>query len=230
MSKLPSKRIILLVIVLVVITISVLWYAGYKERKKDETRLAQYTQEILSQQKNIEAVAVNGLKNDEPVITPIEKTPSLIISTSTASSTAQLRNYRLAVTEALKPLNIKRGSEPQAVFDAIDKNDKNLLNTVTISKLYHRAAAKNLSGVIIPKEMVAQHKKLISDLNFLVSILTNMEMALEQPEVALNNTKSFISNYSTLIKSLEDINSYLATKGVKLSSQEKLQVFESFTQ
>lgn len=213
-----------------VITISVLWYAGYRERKANEARLAQYTQELISQQKNIEAVAVKGLQNDEPVVTPIAQTPDLIISSSTASSTAQLRAYGLAMTEALKSLNIKRGSEPQAVFDAIDKNDKTLLSPVTISKVYHRAVAKNLAEVVVPKELATQHRKLISDLNFLVSILTNMEKALEQPEVALNNTKSFISNYPTLIKSLGDINDYFATKGVKFSAQEKLQVFVSFTQ
>lgn len=226
--KLPSKRVIWLVIVLVVIAVSVLWYAGYRARQEKEAKIARYTQDFLTKQKNIEAVAIKGLQNDEKNKTLIEKTPNLIISTSTATLTTQLQDYNLAVIKALESLNIKRGNEPQAVIAAIDKNDPSLLRPVVESRIYHQTASKNLAQVIVPKELSAQHKKLIGDINFLVSILHDMEMATDQPQSALTNSKAFMNNYSVLLKSINDLNQYLSDKGLKLETKDQIQVFVSF--
>gem|GEM_PF-2561936 len=230
MSKLPSKRVIWLVIVLVVITISILWYTGYRARQEKEAKLARYTEEFLAKQKNIEAVAIKGLQNDEKTKTLIEKTPNLIISTSTATLTAQLQAYNLAVISALKPLNIKRGNEPQAVIFAIDKNDASLLRPVVESRIYHQAASKNLAQVIVPKELSAQHKKIIGDINFLVSILRDMETATDQPQSALVNSKSFMTTYEVFLKSLGDLNQYISDKGLTLNPKDQINVFISYTQ
>lgn len=213
-----------------VITISILWYTGYRDRQEREAKLAQYTQEFLAKQKNIEAVAAKDLQNETDVKTPIDKTPKLTISTSTASSIVQLRAYNLAVINALKPLNIKRENEPQAVITAIDKNDSSLLRPVVESRIYHQTASQNLAQIIIPKEMEAQHKKIIGDINFLVSILRNMEMATDQPRAALNNSQSFMTNYAVFLKSLDNLNQDLSNKGLKIGTGDQIQVFVSFVQ
>jgi len=218
------------VVVLVIITIGILWFVGYQDRQDKKAKLEQYTQEFLAKQKNIEAVAVKGLINEEETKTPIETIPQLLVSTSTATSNEEFHSYGLAVATALKPLSLERENEPQAVLNAIDNNDPAILRPVTESRIYHQTASRNLAQITVPKEMVTMHKKLISDLNFLVSLLINMEKAINQPQSALNNSKSFITNYSVFLKSVENLNKYLADKGVKFAPQEKIQIFVSFTQ
>ncbi len=217
-------------IVLVVVTIGLLWWVGYQKQKERGARLEQFTKEFLDKQKSIEAVTVKGLQNDEMVATPIEKLPQIIISTSTASSTEQLHNYILTLTKAFKPLGLERENEVQAVMDAIDKNDSSLLRPVIKSRIYHQTTAQNLAQVIVPKEMATQHKKIIGDLNFIASILSNMEKAVDQPQSALNNSKSFISNYLIFLKSIDDLNKYSAEKDPKFSSLDKIKIFVSFSQ
>ncbi len=213
-----------------VIAVSVLWYAGYQDRKDKEAKLAQYTKEFLDKQKNIEAVAVKELQGDATGRTPIDSIPPLTISTSTASSTEQLRIYNLAVIEALKPLSVKRANEPQAVLEAIDKNDPSLLRPVVESRIYHQTVAQNLAQIVVPKEILTEHKKIISDLNFLVSILRSMEVATEQPQLALTNSKALITNYPVLIKDINNLTQHLVDRGVKLGTKDQIQIFVSFAQ
>jgi len=214
----------------VVIAISVLWCVGHQDRKEKEALLEKYTQEFLDKQNNIEAVAIKGLQNDERVATPIEKVPALTISTSTASSTEQLRNYAIAVAKALKPLNLERESEPKAVIDTIDNNNSALLKPILESKVYHQTASNNLAQIVVPEEMLTQHKKMISDLNFFVSLLTNMSKALEQPQSALNNSKSFMTNYSDFLYTIASLDQYFTDKNIQLDPQDRIQIFVSFTQ
>jgi hypothetical protein len=218
------------VIVLVVLTIGVLWYVGYQSEKEKASRLEQYTKEFLDKQKNIEAVAVKGLQDGGVVPTPIETLPPIIISSSTASSTDELRAYGLAVAKALEPLGLKRGNEPQAVMAAIDKNDPSLLRPVVESRIYHQTAVQNLTQVIVPKALVAQHKKILDELNFIVSILREMEKATDQPQPALNNSNSFMSNYLIFLKSIDDLNKYLTVNDSEFRPQAEIKIFVSFGQ
>jgi hypothetical protein len=230
LARLPSKKVIWLVIILVVITIGLLWYIGARDKREKESRLAQYTKELLDKQKNIEAVAIKGLISNEPTATEIEKLPKMIVLTTATSSTEQLRTYGLALAKALKSLSLERKNEPQAVMEAIDKNDLSALRSVTESRIIHQVAVQNMAIITVPKELVDQHTKIINQLNFLVSLLKNMEKATDQPQIALNNSKSFISNYSTFLGLIDNLNKYFADKEIKFSPQEKIQIFVSFTQ
>ncbi|MFA5023102.1 MAG: hypothetical protein WC537_02455 [Candidatus Paceibacterota bacterium] len=213
-----------------VITIGLFWFIGKRNKEKEAVRLEQYTQELLAQQKNLEAVAVKDLKNTEVIKTPIELTPDLVIASSSANQPEQLRAYDLAMVKAFEPLGTNRGNEVTAVLSAIDKNDPTLLKAVTESRINHQAVSANLARVIVPQELVSQHRKLIFQINFIVSLLTNMEKALDEPRSALSSSKGFISAYSTLSKLVSNLNKYLTDKGIKLSPQEQIKIFDSLSQ
>ncbi|MFA5290847.1 MAG: hypothetical protein WC385_00840, partial [Candidatus Paceibacterota bacterium] len=151
-----------------VITIGLFWFIGKRNKEKEAVRLEQYTQELLAQQKNLEAVAVKDLKNTEVIKTPIELTPDLVIASSSANQPEQLRAYDLAMVKAFEPLGTNRGNEVTAVLSAIDKNDPTLLKAVTESRINHQAVSANLARVIVPQELVSQHRKLIFQINFIV--------------------------------------------------------------
>lgn len=228
MALLPSKKVIRLVIILVVITVCLLWFVGHQNRSRREALRDQYLKEFLAKQKNIEAVAVGSLQKNEFVASPIEKSSPVRVLASTPSSIEQLHTYGLEVIKALKPLEIPRGSEPQAVMDAVDKNDPSLLKPVVESRIYHQSATQNLAQIIVPKELAEQHKKIIDQLNFLSSILENMAKAIEQPGPALNNSQSFVTNYEVFLKQLDTLTQTLVKNGVKFTPQEKLKIFISY--
>lgn len=228
MAHLPSKKVIWLVIVLVVITIVVLWYVGNKSKNDRESQLKQYTQEILSKQKNLEATALKDPQNSNFAPATIEKLPPLKVSTSSASSTEELQNYEFHVAQALKPLGLERANEVQAVISAIDKNDASLLRPVVESRIYHQTAVHDLSQVVVPQILVDQHKKILSQLNFIVSLLSNMEKAVEQPSPALNNSRSFISNYQIFLSLIDRLNNFYLTNNIEIKPQNQIEIFLSF--
>ncbi len=217
-------------IFLVILTISVLWFVGHQNKKREASRLEQYMKELLDKQKSLEVVAIKGLKENNFTPTPIETLPPLIISTSTTNSTEELQIYGLVIAKAFEPLGLKRGNEPQAVMDAIDKNDSSLLRPVVESRIYHQTAVQNLTQIVVPRTLAVQHKKILNELNFIVSLLREMEKAVDQPQSALNNSDSFMSNYLIFLKSIDDLNKYLMANTTNFRSQDKIKIFVSFNQ
>lgn len=212
-----------------VIAVSVLWYIGNQERAKKEAKLQEYLADILKKEKTLEALSQKEQASTEKNIAIGQLADKPIIASSTFGTSSQqaLRNYGLSLALALKPLSAKRESEAKAVLAAIDKNDPSLLQPVTASRILHEQVASNLKKLVVPKEVVSRHFKIASQINLLISRLKNMEQALSQPTIALQNSQSFNSDYLDFISSIEVLDRFFLINQVSFTDQEKVQIFVS---
>ena len=231
MSKLPSKRIIWLVIVLVVITISVLWYVGYQEQRGRETKKQQLAQDIIQKQKNLELAVAKAQKNptadnlDDLILTSPD-TIKVIVSSST--STSSLRQYGLDLARALSFLTIKRDNEITLSWESISNNDQTKIKALVASRLKYETADNELSRVIVPTELVSQHRKLVANIKNIVIFLKQMELALEMPQAATMASRLFLQESVFLFGTVDKINNYLANRQINLTDQEKLKILSNF--
>lgn len=213
-------------IFLVVITISIFWYIGYKDKQKQEVKLQQYFEEIIEKQKALEEVSQKELAGGENTISSRSLPPKPLIATSTASTSPQAyRDYGLAVADALKPLSQKREGEVRAVLSAIEKNDPALLKPVTTSRLYHEQVLQKLSKITVPEAISSRHFKITSQVQLLVTRLSVMEKALSQPTPALENSELFSRDYLSFLNSIETLNQFFAVNEVEFSEAEKINIF-----
>lgn len=207
----------------------IFWYVGYQDKTKKEAAKKQYLEETLGQKKNIEAIAIQELLNGQPTKAKVEINTKLNIASSTnLATTEQLKTYGLDVAEALRPLSNKRENEPKAVVDSVDKNDQTLLKPVTESRILHEAVVQNLKKVSVPKELVTEHQKIITETSVLVVFLKNMENAPSQPSNALKSSQDFITRYPVFLETIDTLNKYFASKGIKFTKEEITPIFISF--
>lgn len=216
-------------IVLVVLTIGSLWFVGHQERIKEKAKLQGYVSNILEKQKNLESLSnqESSLSRNNVSLDQLADRPVIASSTTGTSSTQDLRSYGLKLTEALKPLSQRRESEVRAVISAIDKNNGSFIRSITFSRIIHEQVALRLTKIPVPKEIESRHFKITSQMNLLVSRLKNMEKALDQPTLALENSQSFNKDYLDFIKSIEALDLFFVTNKVNFAPNEKIQIFVS---
>lgn len=216
-------------IVLVVLTIVSLWFVGHQKKSREEKKRQAYLSDILEKHKNLEDLSRQELSSNKTnvSISQLAEKPIIASSTTGVSSPQDFRTYGLRLAETFKPLSGRRESEARAVLSAIDKNDGSFIKSVTFSRILHEQVALSLTKIPVPKELASRHFKIVSQINLLVSRLKNMEQALSQPTLALENSQTFNHDYSDFIKSIETLNQFFVLNKVTFADNEKIQIFVS---
>lgn len=231
LSKLPSKRVIWLVIFLVGLTLVVFWYVGYTDNKKQTLKREAYLKEILAKEKNFQSIALKEVEGEKVELIPIPTIKPPIISTTTTSlnKKAQIREYGLAMTKALSPLSAPRDNEVKAILSAIEKNDPKLLSPVTNSRIIHEKAYGEITKIIVPKDenLKKLHYKVLYELSGLVGVFYNMEQAWAHPSQGLLGSKSLTSNYPNLLKAIDNLKIFYQREGVTFTEKEQTNIFWS---
>lgn len=226
MKNVPSKKVIWLIVILMVTTVGLFWYLGYKDRKEKVALKEKYAEEILLKRQSLEKAALQEVNKPATVVDEgsVPK-PATITPNSSSSEQALYYNYGLAVAQALKPLSQTRESEPRAVLNALDKGDPSLLKPVTISRSLHQQALDNMKKIVVPKDLESRHLKMMNQVNLLIYRLTKMSLALSEPTTALKNSESFITDYDSFILSIKALNQFFFINKVVFPEGSQINIF-----
>lgn len=232
MIYLPSKKIIWLTIFLVVITIALLWFIGWRNNKEKAEKLERYYQEIIEKERSLEKIinqtqTIGQLSSMDDLATKIDWR-NIEIKINSATGPEALKQYGLDISKALNVFKERRASEVEAVSQALNKNDSSELEKLLTSKLTHQEAVDKLKLVSTPKEMADLHKQLISNLENSILMLTQMERALTNPEIALEASRLFIQESLLFHQTLGKISNYLSSHKIEFTDGEKIKALFEF--
>lgn len=200
-------------IFLVLLTLGILWYMGYQDKKSKEAKRAQYLAEIMEKEENLKKLVAQ-----EMIAKNTKTTPALIkdglIKISNGTSTEDYMNYGLKLAEAIKPLSEKRANETKTIIDIINNSDISKVKIITASRIIHEGVLENIKMIEVPQEISLRHTKLINQINLISSRLRNMEKVMESPTLALQEGEKLILDYKDFINSLETIDAFFANKKI----------------
>lgn len=231
LTKLPSKKIIWLVIFLVLLTLGILWYVGYQDKKEKEVKRAQYLAEIIEKEKGLEKVVAQEMVNPkDDKITLIPKPAPLKISSSTDPMEQQIKGYALLIKQAFISLEEERGNEVGAVISATEKASAVPLSIVTKSRIAHQMTYENIKQISVPnqKELQSRHRQVIYELTGIIAMLEVMENALQEPTKALNYSKSYMTNYKNFSLAVDNLNSFYAEQKITIDKKDLISLYISF--
>jgi hypothetical protein len=232
LARLPSKKVIWLVIVLVVITIASFWYVGSKTKKDSKEKLSRYYQEITEKENNLETVINNANlssnKSSDFSLKTNSDWSSIEVNINQDVSAKALKQYGLDLGLALNTFSTQRTSEIKATFQALDKKDPTELKKVVNSRIIHEEAVAKLKLISVPKDLVGYHQQLINSLQNSTQFLSLMEKALEQPESALEASRLFVQESILFHQIMQKLSNYLTSQQIQFSDNEKARVLFEF--
>ncbi|MFA5001109.1 MAG: hypothetical protein WC531_02680 [Candidatus Paceibacterota bacterium] len=217
--------------ILVLITIGVLWWAGAKTKEKRSEQLDRYYQELLTKEENLETAVTNAtsITGEQEGELPISNNWQTIeIKTSSTTSTTTLKQYGLALGEALGTFGQKRESEVKATYQALDQKSPVELKKVVGSRLIHEETINKLRLVVVPQGLADYHRQLINSLQNSVQFLSQMEQVLDNPETALEASKLFVQESILFHQIMSKINNYLISRQVQFPDNEKIKALFQF--
>ena len=211
---------------MVLITIGVLWWAGTKTKEKRSEQLGRYYQELITKEKNLETSVTNAksaTNQESSWEIPTNNNWQIVeIKTSSATSTTALKQYGLALGEALGTFGQKRESEVKATYQALDQKLPAELKKVVSSRLVHEEAINKLRLMIAPQDLADYHRQLINSLQNSVQFLSQMEQVLDNPEKALEASRLFVQESILFHQIMIKISNYLSSRQVQFSDNEKI--------
>ena len=230
MIRLPGKNVMRLVIVLVVITIGVLGYVGYKDKKAQELKKEALTKDLLTKQGNLESIVQGSSDNLSGLskIGSVKNLDNIKINLSPATSTQAVRQYGLDLKNALINFSQKQASEIQAVTTAIDQKNAEELKVVVASRLRYEETSQKLKTVLVPQNLANPHRQLINNIDNSIILLKQMEKALTQPEASLEASRLFLQESVYFYQIIGKINNYFKVLNINYSDQEKMQLFVNY--
>lgn len=230
MTRIPSKKIIWLFIVLMVLTIGLFWWVGSNAKKKEEAKLEQYYQEIINKEKNIEKVVRETDKTEDNKIDLIinNNWQAIQVKTTLASSTEKLKQYGLDLGQALAPLSEKRESETKATYQALNQNDPTELQKVVSSRLIHEKTVTQIQNLVVPIELADYQRQLIHSLQNSIKLLLTMEQALDKPEQALESSRLWIEENLLFHQTMVKLGNYLTSRQIQFDDNDKIKTFLKF--
>lgn len=211
-------------IFLVLLTLGVLWYVGYQDKKDKEAKRAQYLAEIIEKEKGLEKLVAQeiNIKNTKSTPTVIGNN---LIKISKGTSTEDYLNYGLNLAEAIRPLAEKRESETKMVIDIINNSDVSKLKLITASRIMHEQVLENIKRIEVPQEISLRHTRLINQVNLISSRLRNMEQVTGSPSLALQESEKLLLDYKDFINSLETIDAFFANKKIKFPEDSLTKIY-----
>lgn len=230
MTRLPSKKIIWLFVILMVLTIGLFWWVGSNNKKKEKDKLERYYQEIIAKEKNIEEVIEKTISTEDTKVDLSfnNNWQAIKVNISLASSTVDLKQYGLALGQALAPLSERRESETEATYQALSQNDPTELRKVVNSRLIYEQVVEQVRDLSVPAELADYQRQLIHNLQNNIELLLKMEQAMDKPEQALEASRLWIEENKLFHETMIKLSNYLISRQVQFDDDDKIKTFLKF--
>lgn len=232
MSYLPSKKVRVVALVVLIVLIGFFWYVGKQKNKKmlDQGGLTYTSPELIAQQEQEKKLSAfiqtkiaeqGGLQNasvSDFELAPVFSDADLIISTD--NSPAALKQYGLNLKASLAPLGAVNPNEAKTVIEAIDNQDQ-----AKISILENRAAefyqmTQMLASTSVPSKATNLHLALTNHIIHLNNLLVDMAGALTEPVVALEAAKVYSVASIEIYNTLSDLDTFFTDNKITFSEND----------
>lgn len=218
---LPSKKVVLIIAVILLAVVGGLWYLGRATGPTANNPVEQLVAEVAAQKKS--------LKEYNPALLPREFTEKdLVVNTKT--DTATLRQYGLALADALRSYAAPRGSEITALDEAIKQKSVATLETIKQAQAIHQEATTKLLAVTVPKPAVSLHLSLLFHTSRMAYLAGNMAQVLDEPILALESADRYIRYALSFYRKSEAINDFFTGQKVTFQPGEGIIFYVTITE
>ncbi len=218
---LPSKKALIIILIIILAAVGVLWYLGREAGPAPTTPVEELVAQVATQKKT--------LKQYDAALLPrefVEK--DLIVTTKTDAAT--LRQYGLALTDALRAYATPRGSELAALDEAISQKSAASLEAIKQAQAIHQEATTKLLAVTVPKPAVALHLSLLFHTSRLAYLAGNMVQVLDEPILALESADRYIRYALSFYRKSEAINDFFTEYKVTFQPGEGIIFYITITE
>lgn len=218
MNRLPSRKVIFFIVILLFITLGVLWYVGSKNRTERERQEAEILTEILKKDQSLRNIVEDnlekkgGLQRFDP--TSLFEEENLKLDVLANVTAADLQTYAERLTSALGPISGNRKHEVRIMLEAMDSGDRTMIKDIVSARLTFDSIASKLAKIPAPAETATFQKSLITSLQKLSALAAQMEKALDEPILALQSGNVYLAETANLINLADKLNNYLQQTGV----------------
>lgn len=218
MNRLPSRKVIFFIVILLIITLGVLWYVGSKNRAERERREAEAIAEIINKNESLRNIVEDnlekkgGLQSFDPA--SLFENNDIQLDAMANVTAADLQTYAERLVGALKPISGNRKHEVRIMLEAMDSGDRTMIQDVVSARLTFDSIADNLAKIPTPAETATFQKDLIISLQKLSALAAQMEKALDEPILALQSGNVYLAETANLINLADKLNNYLQQTGV----------------
>ncbi len=203
---------------LLVLTLAVFWYVGRKTRVERQEKQEGYFRSLVEKEKNLRANVEENLAKKGTLAsynpTDIFSDTNANIKPLPAANAVAIRDYYEKMAAILKPLGIKRENEVRILLSALDTGNRELLKNIMAARTTYADLAVKLASVPPPTDILALQSALVSTLNRITKLVGNMELAFEEPILALGSGRQFLSEISQTADLVAKINDYLLTNKI----------------
>lgn len=230
MNRLPSRKVIILAVILLVITIGVLWYVGKKNRTERERKQDQIMAELLEKNKNLREIVEGNLKEKGSLQSfnsaSLFEGEEIKINTLETVTISDLKNYAENLAEIFKPLTKSRKNEVRIMLDALDNNNRTLTKEIVSARLTFEQIITTLSQTSTPGEMATLQKNIVLTLKKMSALTAQMEKVVDEPVLALESGQTYLTEIEKLTSFIKTLNDYLLKTGAIGPENKIIVVFE----
>jgi len=230
LNRLPSRKVIILAVILLVITIGVLWYVGKKNRTERERKQDQIMAELLEKNKNLREIVEGNLKEKGSLQSfnsaSLFEGEEIKINTLETVTISDLKNYAENLAEIFKPLTKSRKNEVRIMLDALDNNNRTLTKEIVSARLTFEQIITALSQTSTPGEMATIQKNIVLTLKKMSALTAQMEKVVDEPVLALESGQTYLTEIEKLTSFIKTLNDYLLKTGAIGPENKIIVVFE----
>ncbi len=217
---LPSKRVVLIILIVLLVLAGGLWYLGRGPVLAPVTPVEKLVAEVTTQKKT--------LKSYDPALLPREFTEKdLIVTTKTDTTT--LKQYGLALADALRSYATPRASEITALNQVVEQKNSSALTPLTQAQAIHQEATTKLLAVTVPKTAVTLHLSLLFHTSRMAYLAGNMTQVLDEPILALESADRYVSYILSFYRKSESINDFFTKYKVSFQPGEGIIFYITIT-
>jgi hypothetical protein len=222
-----SRRMIVILIMIILSVSGGLWYVGGKILAKQEASETAENTAILAEYDRIQALVkqkqATGADFERFSIEDLGKSYTtgdlLIESKETQESIAR---YGREVRKALLPISIEKRNPVTLALEAYEDSDVTAIEElITISSNYQQTTS-DLAKIKIPPSAVTAHLRLINNTREMSSLLGIMSEINIQPIKALEASTLLNQRLQGLFESLLFMNNYFADKKIIFTDEEQI--------
>lgn len=239
----PSKKIVLLALILLAVILAVLWFAGRQNELMEKTLQQataakqaaneRYYQELVNRTVYLRNLAGKSLFGSQKLKSLPVASESVILyeesdlNLSSDESEEALRAYGEALGSALKPYGQERANESQLMLEALNQKNSTPLIKLQAVKTLHETTINRLLKITVPESAATIHLKLLNNLAARSLMLGNMLQVFDQPLLALESAQAEYKAANEFYQLAGEINQYFRSRDIIFNPEETVKIYHN---
>lgn len=228
MSYLPSKKVRVVALILLVILIGLFWYVGKTSQPK--TSLVYVSPEQIAEQKHTkqleELIAQTMAEKGALQQQVFDANPEPAYSTSSSkisndNSPAALKAYGLSIVAIMQPLSNQQTNNAQLVLDILNTQDQTKVTQLENSAQVLGTVAQQMSLLVVPSKALAVHLAATNKLAILADLLGQMSLVLDEPDLALTASITYTTVLNDFYIAGYNLNQFFDDNKIEFTDAER---------